>query len=263
MTEPSGLPARARRRRARHGAPENVEQLVDLALDRRRPPRPRRRDGRRAFRQGRGGPCRPDAEHARARPAPMGCAGVHRPFGGTRGRHRHGNRHSRGRRPSTRAPRASACEPYRELIVEAFGADVPRRGVTGRQQVVVDLRRSRRQRRRSDSSSRPRDRPARWTTSATKPARRGIASPGHPGARRRSGSGGGLGDTADPRRARLPRHLLAREPGGTQRGAVGVRVRWDDDVPVGLGRTGRCAISRRGAWHVERAARLLPPLPDP
>ena len=65
-------------------------------------------------------------------------------------------------RPSTRAPRASACEPYRELIVEAFGADVPRRGVTGRQQVVVDLRRSRRQRRRSDSSSRPRDRPARW-----------------------------------------------------------------------------------------------------
>ena len=59
-------------------------------------------------------------------------AGVHRPFGGTRGRHRHGNRHSRGRRPSTRAPRASACEPYRELIVEAFGADVPRRGVTGR-----------------------------------------------------------------------------------------------------------------------------------
>ena len=52
-------------------------------------------------------------------------AGVHRPFGGTRGRHRHGNRHSRGWRPSTRAPRASACEPYRELIVEAFGADVP------------------------------------------------------------------------------------------------------------------------------------------
>ena len=33
MTEPSGPPARARRRRARHGAPENVEQLVDQALE--------------------------------------------------------------------------------------------------------------------------------------------------------------------------------------------------------------------------------------
>ena len=79
MTEPSGPPARARRRRARHGAPENVEQLVDLALDRRRPPRPRRRDGRRAFRQGRGGPCGPDAARTARRRRPDRAR--HRPDG--------------------------------------------------------------------------------------------------------------------------------------------------------------------------------------
>ena len=45
-----------------------------------------------------------------------------------RGRDRHGMRHSAAGDRPTRAPRASACEPYRELIIEALARGPQRHG---------------------------------------------------------------------------------------------------------------------------------------